>query len=153
MNNCPSWCVQCQIIYPRLQLFTIYELETMGFATSELLEHSLKLRNIAGWVANPVNWQDVKSPSQLVITFTETARGSCFAWLFQKKQRSEWKSAQEITLSSPCPLYKGKHLITLVLIQKMRNEMDIFFSNVFSLCADTISNTWKVLGGIVPNSG
>lgn len=40
-------CVQCQVIYPREQLFTIFELETMGFAQSEVSEHSLLLRNIA----------------------------------------------------------------------------------------------------------
>lgn len=45
--SCLEELMKCQIIYPRLQLFTIHELETMGFATSELLEHSLKLRNIA----------------------------------------------------------------------------------------------------------
>lgn len=38
---------QCQIIYPREQLFTIFELETMGFAESEVSEHSLCLRDIA----------------------------------------------------------------------------------------------------------
>lgn len=42
--------LQCQIIYPREQLFTIFELETMGFAKSEVSEHSLHLRNIALWV-------------------------------------------------------------------------------------------------------
>lgn len=39
--------VQCQIIYPREQLFTIFELETIGFAESEVSEHSLYLREIA----------------------------------------------------------------------------------------------------------
>lgn len=38
---------QCQIIYPRQQLFTMFELETMGFAKSEVSEHSLNLRDIA----------------------------------------------------------------------------------------------------------
>lgn len=41
---------QCQIIYPRQQLFTMFELETMGFAESEVSEHSLNLRKIAMWV-------------------------------------------------------------------------------------------------------
>lgn len=45
--------VQCQIIYPRQQLFTMFELETMGFARSEVTEHSLNLRNIALWVQLP----------------------------------------------------------------------------------------------------
>lgn len=40
-------CVQCKIIYPREQLFTIFELETMGFAESEVSAHSLILRHIA----------------------------------------------------------------------------------------------------------
>lgn len=39
--------VQCQIIYPQEQLFTIFELETMGFVESEVSEHSLYLRDIA----------------------------------------------------------------------------------------------------------
>lgn len=39
--------MKCQIIYPRQQLFTMYELETIGFARTEVSEHSLKLRNIA----------------------------------------------------------------------------------------------------------
>lgn len=43
-------CLQCRIIYPREQLFTIFELETMGFAESEVSEHSLNLWNIAVWV-------------------------------------------------------------------------------------------------------
>ena len=46
--------VQCQIIYPRQQLFTIFELKTMGFAESEVSEHSLNLRNIALWVEAPM---------------------------------------------------------------------------------------------------
>uniref|UniRef100_A0A3Q1HLL5 Pachytene checkpoint protein 2 homolog n=1 Tax=Acanthochromis polyacanthus TaxID=80966 RepID=A0A3Q1HLL5_9TELE len=38
---------RCQVIYPRQQLFTMFELETMGFAKSEVSELSLTLRNIA----------------------------------------------------------------------------------------------------------
>lgn len=45
--SCDLGCTQCQIIYPRQQLFTMFELETMGFAKSEVSEHSLNLRNIA----------------------------------------------------------------------------------------------------------
>ncbi|XP_047217749.1 pachytene checkpoint protein 2 homolog [Girardinichthys multiradiatus] len=45
--SCLEELMKCQIIYPRQQLFTMYELETMGFAQSEVSEHSLKLRNIA----------------------------------------------------------------------------------------------------------
>ncbi|XP_012718106.2 pachytene checkpoint protein 2 homolog [Fundulus heteroclitus] len=45
--SCLEELMKCQIIYPRQQLFTMYELETMGFAKSEVSEHSLKLRNIA----------------------------------------------------------------------------------------------------------
>lgn len=45
-----NMCVQCKIIYPREQLFTIFELETMGFAESEVSAHSLILRHIAVWV-------------------------------------------------------------------------------------------------------
>lgn len=111
-NVCSFSCIQCQIIYPRQQLFTMYELETMGFVRSEVSEHSLKLRNIAVWVPNPVSVKVIKSPALLVMTFTETARGSCFASLLQKKQRPEWKSAQEITLSRSCPLCTGKDLIS-----------------------------------------
>lgn len=43
-------CAQCKIIYPREQLFTIFELETMGFVESEVSAHSLTLRHIAVWV-------------------------------------------------------------------------------------------------------
>ncbi|KAI3360466.1 hypothetical protein L3Q82_002362 [Scortum barcoo] len=45
--SCLEELMKCQIIYPRQQLFTMFELETMGFAESEVSEHSLKLRNIA----------------------------------------------------------------------------------------------------------
>ncbi|XP_054903827.1 pachytene checkpoint protein 2 homolog isoform X2 [Poeciliopsis prolifica] len=45
--SCLEELMKCQIIYPRQQLFTMYELETMGFVRSEVSEHSLKLRSIA----------------------------------------------------------------------------------------------------------
>lgn len=45
--SCLEELMKCQIIYPRQQLFTIFELETMGFAESEVSQHSLTLRNIA----------------------------------------------------------------------------------------------------------
>uniref|UniRef100_A0A8C4F4U9 Pachytene checkpoint protein 2 homolog n=1 Tax=Dicentrarchus labrax TaxID=13489 RepID=A0A8C4F4U9_DICLA len=45
--SCLEELMRCQIIYPRQQLFTIFELETMGFAESEVSEHSLNLRDIA----------------------------------------------------------------------------------------------------------
>uniref|UniRef100_A0A8D3BDU2 Pachytene checkpoint protein 2 homolog n=1 Tax=Scophthalmus maximus TaxID=52904 RepID=A0A8D3BDU2_SCOMX len=45
--SCLEELMKCQIIYPRQQLFTMFELETMGFAKSEVSEHSLNLRNIA----------------------------------------------------------------------------------------------------------
>ncbi|KAM4579844.1 pachytene checkpoint protein 2 homolog isoform 1-T1 [Odontesthes bonariensis] len=45
--SCLEELMKCQIIYPRQQLFTMYELETMGFAQSEVSEHSLNLRSIA----------------------------------------------------------------------------------------------------------
>ncbi|XP_057691316.1 pachytene checkpoint protein 2 homolog isoform X2 [Corythoichthys intestinalis] len=45
--SCLEELMKCQIIYPRQPLFTIFELETMGFAKSEVSEHSLMLRNIA----------------------------------------------------------------------------------------------------------
>ncbi|XP_041844503.1 pachytene checkpoint protein 2 homolog [Melanotaenia boesemani] len=45
--SCLEELMKCQIIYPRQQLFTMYELETMGFTKSEVSEHSLNLRNIA----------------------------------------------------------------------------------------------------------
>uniref|UniRef100_H3DM34 Pachytene checkpoint protein 2 homolog n=1 Tax=Tetraodon nigroviridis TaxID=99883 RepID=H3DM34_TETNG len=45
--SCLEELMKCQVIYPREQLFTIFELETMGFAESEVSEHSLYLRNIA----------------------------------------------------------------------------------------------------------
>lgn len=45
--SCLEELMKCQIIYPRQQLFTMFELETMGFAKSEVSEHSLKLRSIA----------------------------------------------------------------------------------------------------------
>ncbi|XP_007572723.1 pachytene checkpoint protein 2 homolog [Poecilia formosa] len=45
--SCLEELMKCQIIYPRQQLFTMYELETMGFVRSDVSEHSLKLRNIA----------------------------------------------------------------------------------------------------------
>uniref|UniRef100_A0A667ZXS5 Pachytene checkpoint protein 2 homolog n=1 Tax=Myripristis murdjan TaxID=586833 RepID=A0A667ZXS5_9TELE len=44
--SCLEELMKCQIIHPRQQLFTIPELETMGFAKSEMCEHSLTLRNI-----------------------------------------------------------------------------------------------------------
>uniref|UniRef100_A0A4W6DPR2 Pachytene checkpoint protein 2 homolog n=1 Tax=Lates calcarifer TaxID=8187 RepID=A0A4W6DPR2_LATCA len=45
--SCLEELMKCQLIYPRQQLFTMFELETMGFAKSEVSEHSLNLRNIA----------------------------------------------------------------------------------------------------------
>ncbi|CAJ1062110.1 pachytene checkpoint protein 2 homolog [Xyrichtys novacula] len=45
--SCLEELMKCQIINPRQQLFTMYELETMGFRKSEVSELSLKLRNIA----------------------------------------------------------------------------------------------------------
>ncbi|XP_038567552.1 pachytene checkpoint protein 2 homolog [Micropterus salmoides] len=45
--SCLEELMKCQVIYPRQQLFTMFELETMGFAESEVSEHSLSLRNIA----------------------------------------------------------------------------------------------------------
>ncbi|XP_077432796.1 pachytene checkpoint protein 2 homolog isoform X1 [Vanacampus margaritifer] len=45
--SCLEELMKCQIIYPRQPLFTIFELETMGFAKSDISEHSLTLRNIA----------------------------------------------------------------------------------------------------------
>uniref|UniRef100_A0AAQ4PJP6 Pachytene checkpoint protein 2 homolog n=1 Tax=Gasterosteus aculeatus aculeatus TaxID=481459 RepID=A0AAQ4PJP6_GASAC len=45
--SCLEELMKCQIIYPRQQLFTMFELETMGFAMSEVSEHSLTLRDIA----------------------------------------------------------------------------------------------------------
>uniref|UniRef100_A0A3Q3G4D1 Pachytene checkpoint protein 2 homolog n=1 Tax=Kryptolebias marmoratus TaxID=37003 RepID=A0A3Q3G4D1_KRYMA len=45
--SCIEELMKCQIVYPRQQLFTTYELETMGFAQSEVSEPSLKLRSIA----------------------------------------------------------------------------------------------------------
>lgn len=47
-----NMCTQCKIIYPREQLFTIFELEMMDFAESEVSAHSLILRHIAVWVMN-----------------------------------------------------------------------------------------------------
>nr|XP_057941195.1 pachytene checkpoint protein 2 homolog [Doryrhamphus excisus]XP_057941196.1 pachytene checkpoint protein 2 homolog [Doryrhamphus excisus]XP_057941197.1 pachytene checkpoint protein 2 homolog [Doryrhamphus excisus] len=45
--SCLEELMKCQIIYPRQQLFTMFELETMGFAKSEVSGHSLTLRDIA----------------------------------------------------------------------------------------------------------
>lgn len=45
--SCLEELMKCQIIYPRQQLFTLFELETMGYAESEVSQHSLTLRNIA----------------------------------------------------------------------------------------------------------
>ncbi|XP_067365939.1 pachytene checkpoint protein 2 homolog isoform X2 [Channa argus] len=45
--SCLEELMKCQIIYPRQQLFTMFELETMGFAESDVSEHSLILRKIA----------------------------------------------------------------------------------------------------------
>lgn len=45
--KCLCFTLQCQIIYPREQLFTIFELETMEGAECEVSEHSLILRKIA----------------------------------------------------------------------------------------------------------
>ncbi|KAK5892447.1 hypothetical protein CesoFtcFv8_012825 [Champsocephalus esox] len=45
--SCLEELMKCQIIYPRQQLFTMFELETMRFAKSEVSEHSLNLRSIA----------------------------------------------------------------------------------------------------------
>uniref|UniRef100_A0A8C5EIP1 Pachytene checkpoint protein 2 homolog n=1 Tax=Gouania willdenowi TaxID=441366 RepID=A0A8C5EIP1_GOUWI len=39
--------MKCQIIYPREQLFTMFELDTMGFAECSVCEHSLRLMDIA----------------------------------------------------------------------------------------------------------
>ncbi|XP_049585796.1 pachytene checkpoint protein 2 homolog [Syngnathus scovelli] len=45
--SCLEELMKCQIIYPRQPIFTISEMETMGFAKSNLSENSLTLRNIA----------------------------------------------------------------------------------------------------------
>ncbi|KAJ8004829.1 hypothetical protein DPEC_G00140370 [Dallia pectoralis] len=45
--SCLEELMKCQIIYPRQQLLTMYELETMGFRESKVSELSLCLRNIA----------------------------------------------------------------------------------------------------------
>ncbi|KAM3614413.1 uncharacterized protein V6R79_013838 [Siganus canaliculatus] len=45
--SCLEELMKCQIIYPREQLFTIMELQMMGFAESEVSQHSLTLRAIA----------------------------------------------------------------------------------------------------------
>lgn len=45
--SCLEELMKCQIIYPRQQLFTMFELETMSFAESEVSQHSLNLRSIA----------------------------------------------------------------------------------------------------------
>ncbi|XP_056300033.1 pachytene checkpoint protein 2 homolog [Pseudoliparis swirei] len=45
--SCLEELMKCQIIYPRQQLFSMCELETMGFARSEVSKHSLHLGNIA----------------------------------------------------------------------------------------------------------
>ncbi|KAM9783250.1 pachytene checkpoint protein 2 homolog [Neosynchiropus ocellatus] len=45
--SCLEELMKCQIICPRQQLFNLFELETMGFARSEVSEHSLTLWNIA----------------------------------------------------------------------------------------------------------
>ncbi|KAJ8354375.1 hypothetical protein SKAU_G00219420 [Synaphobranchus kaupii] len=46
-HSCLEELMKCQIIYPRQQLLTMYELETMGFLESNVSELSLALRNIA----------------------------------------------------------------------------------------------------------
>ncbi|XP_053699940.1 pachytene checkpoint protein 2 homolog isoform X2 [Synchiropus splendidus] len=45
--SCLEELMKCQIIFPRHQLFNIFELETMDFAQSEVSEHSLALWNIS----------------------------------------------------------------------------------------------------------
>lgn len=45
--SCLEELMKCQIVYPRQQLFTLFELETMGFAESEVSVHSLVLRRLA----------------------------------------------------------------------------------------------------------
>uniref|UniRef100_H2LVI2 Pachytene checkpoint protein 2 homolog n=1 Tax=Oryzias latipes TaxID=8090 RepID=H2LVI2_ORYLA len=45
--SCLEELMKCQIICPRQPLFTMYELETMCFANSEVSEHSLRLMDIS----------------------------------------------------------------------------------------------------------
>ncbi|XP_036395720.1 pachytene checkpoint protein 2 homolog [Megalops cyprinoides] len=45
--SCLEELMKCQIIYPRQQLLTMFELETMGFLESSVSELSLTLRSIA----------------------------------------------------------------------------------------------------------
>ncbi|CAB1333864.1 unnamed protein product [Coregonus sp. 'balchen'] len=45
--SCLEELMKCQIIYPRQQLLTMFELETMGFRESNVSELSLLLRNIS----------------------------------------------------------------------------------------------------------
>uniref|UniRef100_A0A3P8ZAL2 Pachytene checkpoint protein 2 homolog n=1 Tax=Esox lucius TaxID=8010 RepID=A0A3P8ZAL2_ESOLU len=45
--SCLQELMKCQIIYPRQQLLTMFELETMGFRECNVSELSLVLRNIA----------------------------------------------------------------------------------------------------------
>ncbi|XP_048882071.1 pachytene checkpoint protein 2 homolog isoform X1 [Brienomyrus brachyistius] len=45
--SCLEELMKCQIIYPRQQLLTMYELETMGFQESNVSERSLAVQKIA----------------------------------------------------------------------------------------------------------
>ncbi|KAJ8415829.1 hypothetical protein AAFF_G00403860 [Aldrovandia affinis] len=46
--SCLEELMKCQIIYPRQQLLTMFELETIDFLESNVSELSLTLRNVAG---------------------------------------------------------------------------------------------------------
>ncbi|KAG5856732.1 pachytene checkpoint protein 2 homolog [Anguilla rostrata] len=46
-HSCLEELMKCQIIYPRQQLLTMFELQTMGFLESNVSELSLALRDIA----------------------------------------------------------------------------------------------------------
>ncbi|XP_030638571.1 pachytene checkpoint protein 2 homolog [Chanos chanos] len=45
--SCLEELMKCQIVYPRQQLFTMFELETMGYVESDVSFFSLVLRDIA----------------------------------------------------------------------------------------------------------
>lgn len=93
----------------------------------------------------------------LIITWSASERCGgqqlmfCFSSHFQKKQRSEWKSTEKVTISSPCSVCKGKYLIFLCRERKEKSTHIV--ANVVCLPADAERDSGEVSGGHGPGSG
>lgn len=63
----------------------------------------------------------------------------CFSFHFQKKQRFEWKSTQEATISSPRTVCKGKYLILFYTVSEEKSHIVFFNVVCFRLQTPTVT--------------